>query len=174
LEKIIFLSESDDSETPYPAGTSEATIDKEKEVPYTESPSTTGSFPQESPDTSLTSLLEATMVNTLSVMSSLALGCLAPPCSLTFAWVQPLVNNKKRKPSSRLAGKNFDVVTNLLGSTPSTLAKRNKKTSTIVTDAQGQQYLEVEKHKVDKAEQDLVASDLELSRIPRENLTLRV
>ena len=54
----------------------------------------------------------------------------------------------------------------LLGTTPPTSAKRAKKTSRIVTDAQGQQFLEVAKPKVDKVEKDLLVSDLDLSRIP--------
>lgn len=99
-------------------------------------------------------------------MSFVALGSLNPPSSSTFAWVRPLVENRKRKPSSQLERLNFDVVAALLGTTPSSLAKRAKKTSRIVTDAQGQKFLEIAKPKVDKAKQDLLASDMFLSRIP--------
>ncbi|KAH9317013.1 hypothetical protein KI387_018782, partial [Taxus chinensis] len=71
-----------------------------------------------------------------------------------------------RKSSSRLTGSNFDVMVALFGTTASAPAKKTRTTSRITTDAQGQQFLEVAKPKVDKAEQDLQASDLELSRIP--------
>ncbi|KAH9297053.1 hypothetical protein KI387_028735 [Taxus chinensis] len=166
-ENIIVLSESDEGEVPNPTRTLEFTVEEEKEVPSTEPLSTTDSSTQKAPDTSLTSLLEATVVNTLSAMGSLALGPLVTsPSSSTFAWVQPLVDSRKRKPSSHLTGPNFDVVTTLLGTTPPPPAKRAKTTSRIVIDAQGQQFLEVTKPKVDKAEHDLLASDLELSRIP--------
>ncbi|KAH9316569.1 hypothetical protein KI387_025196, partial [Taxus chinensis] len=119
LENVIVLSESDDGEVPNPTGTSEVTIEKEKEVSSTEPPSTTDSSTQEAPDASLTSLLEATVVNTLSAMSSLSLGPLVPSSSSsTFSWVQPLVDSRKRKPSSHLTGPNFDVVAAFLGTTP--------------------------------------------------------
>ncbi|KAH9293718.1 hypothetical protein KI387_041075, partial [Taxus chinensis] len=72
---------------------------------------------------------------------------------------------RKRKSSSRSSGPNFDAVAALLGTTPSR-AKKAKITSRIVSDAQGQQFLEIAKPTVDKSEQDLQASDLELSRIP--------
>ncbi|KAH9310152.1 hypothetical protein KI387_038063, partial [Taxus chinensis] len=52
-----------------------------------------------------------------------------------------------------------------LGTTPSH-AKKAKVTSRIVSDAQGQQFLEISKPTTDKSEQDLQVSDLELSRIP--------
>ncbi|KAH9288384.1 hypothetical protein KI387_032501, partial [Taxus chinensis] len=70
-----------------------------------------------------------------------------------------------RKSSSQLKRQNFDVVVALLGTNPSVPAKRAKTTSRIVTDDQGHQFLEVANPKVDKAEKDLLASDLELSRI---------
>ncbi|KAH9326878.1 hypothetical protein KI387_007056, partial [Taxus chinensis] len=54
-ENIILLSESDDGEVPNPAGTSEVTLEDEKEVPSSEPPSTTDSTAQEAPDASLTS-----------------------------------------------------------------------------------------------------------------------
>ncbi|KAH9306607.1 hypothetical protein KI387_011011, partial [Taxus chinensis] len=50
--------------------------------------------------------------------------------------------------------------------TPPTPAKKATTTSRIVSYAQGQQFLEIAKPKVDKPEHDLQASDLELSRIP--------
>ncbi|KAH9297022.1 hypothetical protein KI387_028704, partial [Taxus chinensis] len=100
-------------------------------------------------------------------MSSLSLGPLASPAdsSSSFAWVQPLVDRRKRKSSSQSLGPNFDVVAALLGTTPSR-AKKARTTSRIVSDAQGQQFLEITKPTVDKSESDLRASDLELSRIP--------
>ncbi|KAH9297113.1 hypothetical protein KI387_028795, partial [Taxus chinensis] len=77
----------------------------------------------------------------------------------------PLVDSRKRKPSSQSSGPNFDAVVALLGTTPPSHAKKFKITSRIVSDAQGQQFLEIAKPTVDKSEQDLKASDLELSRI---------
>lgn len=167
LDNIIFLSESDDGEVPNPGRTSEVTLEDEKEVPNTVPPSTTNSSTQEAPDASLTSLLEATMVNILISMGSLALGPLVPSSSSSnFTWVQPLVDRRKRKRSSRLAGPNFDAVADFLGTTPPPPTKRAKTTSRIVIDAQGKKILEVANPKVDKVEQDLSAFDLELSRIP--------
>ncbi|KAH9320195.1 hypothetical protein KI387_021964, partial [Taxus chinensis] len=102
-----------------------------------------------------TSQLESTATQTLSVMSSLSLGPLAPPVDSpsSFAWVQPSVDNRKRKFSSRSSGSNFDAVAALLGTTPSR-AKKAKVTSRIVSDAQGQQFLEIAKPTTDKSEQD--------------------
>ncbi|KAH9290664.1 hypothetical protein KI387_034781, partial [Taxus chinensis] len=106
-------------------------------------------------------------------MSSMSLGPLAPPdaSSSSFAWVQPLVDSRKRKSSSQSSGPNFDAVAALLGTTPSR-AKKAKITSRIVSDAQGQQFLEIAKPTVDKLEQDLQTSNLELSRIPMGESTL--
>ncbi|KAH9313463.1 hypothetical protein KI387_044582, partial [Taxus chinensis] len=53
----------------------------------------------------------------------------------------------------------------LLGTTPSR-AKKARTTSRIVSDAQGQRFLEIAKPTVDKSESDLLTSELELSRIP--------
>ncbi|KAH9313947.1 hypothetical protein KI387_022574, partial [Taxus chinensis] len=78
----------------------------------------------------------------------------------------PLVDSRKRKSSSRISGPNFDAVAALLGTTPPSRTKKARITSRIVSDAQGQQFLEIAKPKTDKPEQDLQASDLELSRIP--------
>ncbi|KAH9294921.1 hypothetical protein KI387_038509, partial [Taxus chinensis] len=118
-ENIIILSESDDGEMPNPAGTPEVTIEKEKEMSSVEPPSTTDSSTKEAPDTPSTSLLEATVVNTLSAMSSLSLGPLVPSSSSSsFSWVQPMVDNMKRKSSSQITGPDFDAVTSLLGTTP--------------------------------------------------------
>ncbi|KAH9301410.1 hypothetical protein KI387_012993, partial [Taxus chinensis] len=77
-------------------------------------------------------------VNTLSAMNSLTLGSLAPPSSSssTFSWMQPFVDNRKRKSYSRLIGPNFDVVAALLGTIPSSPAKKARTTSRIVIDAQ--------------------------------------
>ncbi|KAH9296712.1 hypothetical protein KI387_044740, partial [Taxus chinensis] len=62
-------------------------------------------------------------------MSSLALGSLdSSVSSSSFSWVQPLVDNKKRKSSSRLTGPDFDVVAALLGTTPPPPAKKAKTT----------------------------------------------
>ncbi|KAH9321066.1 hypothetical protein KI387_015705, partial [Taxus chinensis] len=77
----------------------------------------------------------------------------------------PFVDSRKRKSSSQISGPNFYAVAALLGTTPSAPTKKARTTSRIVTDAQGQQFLEIAKPKVDKPEQDLQASDLELSRI---------
>ncbi|KAH9295151.1 hypothetical protein KI387_038739, partial [Taxus chinensis] len=166
-ENIIVLSESEESEVPAPANAPEGPADKDKEVQSTELPSAIDSSAAIVSSALLTSQLETTAVQTLSVMSSMSLGPLAPPAasSSSFAWVQPLVDSRKRKSSSRSSGPNFDAVAALLGTTPSR-AKKARTTSRIVSDAQGQQFLEIAKPTVDKSEQDLQTSDLELSRIP--------
>ncbi|KAH9299425.1 hypothetical protein KI387_031107, partial [Taxus chinensis] len=167
-ENIIVLSESEESEVPAPPSTLEVPMDKDNEVQSTEIPSTVDSSTPRALSAPLISQLEATTVQTLGAMSSLSLIPLAPPASSSssFAWVQPLVDSRKRKSSSQISGPNFDVVASLLGTTPPTHAKKARITSRIVFDTQGQQFLEIANPKADKPEQDLQASDLELSRIP--------
>ncbi|KAH9318841.1 hypothetical protein KI387_020610, partial [Taxus chinensis] len=76
---------------------SETTMDKEQEIHSTEPPSIMDSSVQEGSYAPLTSQLDATSVNTLCAMISLTLGSLAPPSSSsTFAWVQPLIDSRKR------------------------------------------------------------------------------
>ncbi|KAH9306929.1 hypothetical protein KI387_011333, partial [Taxus chinensis] len=166
-ENIIVLSESEESEMPTPANVPEDPTDKDKEVQSTELPGAIDSSTAIASSALLTSQLESTASQTLSVMSSLSLGPLAPPAdsSSSFAWVQPLVDKRKRKSSSQSLGPNFDAVAALLGTTPSR-AKKARTTSRIVSDAQGQQFLEIAKPTVEKSESDLLTSDLELSRIP--------
>ncbi|KAH9292480.1 hypothetical protein KI387_042337, partial [Taxus chinensis] len=60
----------------------------------------------------------------------------------------------------------------MLGTTPSR-AKKARTTSRIVYDTRGQQFLEIAKPAMDKSEQDLQVSDLELLRIQWENLPLK-
>ncbi|KAH9318835.1 hypothetical protein KI387_020604, partial [Taxus chinensis] len=142
-------------EIPIPGGASETTMDKEKEIHSTEPPSTIDSSVQEGSSAPLTSQLEAIAVNTLCDMSFLTLGSLATPSSSSiFSWVKPLVDSRKRKSSSRISGPKFNTLAALFGSTP-TLAKKARTTSRIVSDAQGQQFLEIVKPKVDKPEKDM-------------------
>ncbi|KAH9312034.1 hypothetical protein KI387_027069, partial [Taxus chinensis] len=54
----------------------------------------------------------------------------------------------------------------MLGTTPPPLVKKEKTTSRLVTNAQGQQFLEVANPKVEKEEKYLLIFDLEISRIP--------
>ncbi|KAH9324578.1 hypothetical protein KI387_004756, partial [Taxus chinensis] len=166
-ENIIILSESEESERPTPANVPEDPTDKDKEVQSTELPGASDPSTAIVSSAPSTSQLESTAAQTLSVMGSLSLGPLAPPAdsSSSFAWVHPLVDKRKRKSSFQSLGPNFDAVAALLGTTPSR-AKKARTTSRIVSDARGQQFLEIAKPTVDKSESELLTSDLELSRIP--------
>ncbi|KAH9325266.1 hypothetical protein KI387_005444, partial [Taxus chinensis] len=130
-ENIIVLSESEESEVPAPTNSPEDLMDKDKEVQSAELPSAIDSSAAIVSSAPLTYQLETTAVQTLSVMSSLSLGPLAPPVasSSSFAWVQPFVDSRKRKSSSRSSGPNFDAVAALLGTTPR--AKKSRITSKI-------------------------------------------
>ncbi|KAH9291257.1 hypothetical protein KI387_043552, partial [Taxus chinensis] len=113
-----------------------------------------------------TSVLEVVVVQTLSVMSASALGPIAPSTSSSsFSWVQPLLESKKRKSTSIIVAPKFDAVETLLGTTPPPPAKKAKVTSRLVSDSQGQQFMEIARPKLDKDEKDLSMGDLELTRI---------
>ncbi|KAH9312264.1 hypothetical protein KI387_027299, partial [Taxus chinensis] len=65
---------SDDSEVPNPTGSPKETVEEEKEMSSSEPPNNIDSFLKEALDAPSTSLLEVTVVNTLSAMGSLCLG----------------------------------------------------------------------------------------------------
>ncbi|KAH9327713.1 hypothetical protein KI387_007891, partial [Taxus chinensis] len=53
----------------------------------------------------------------------------------------------------------------LLGTTPPSPAKKAKVTSRLVSDSQGQQFMEITRPKLDKDEKDQSMGDMELTRI---------
>ncbi|KAH9306785.1 hypothetical protein KI387_011189, partial [Taxus chinensis] len=135
-KNIIVLSEDDSEEMKEKEETPMVTVGVENEEQINESLSLMDSSSKYLSEVVPTSPLETSMVQTLSAMSSLALGPIAPSSS-SFSWVQPFVDNKKRKLSSQVIVPNFDALAALLGTNPPPPAKKAKTTSMLVTDSQG-------------------------------------
>ncbi|KAH9320505.1 hypothetical protein KI387_015144, partial [Taxus chinensis] len=87
----------------------------------------------------------------------------APRSSDSFTWVQPMINNRKRKTQYQIEVPGLDAGVDILGITPP--PKKAKITSHLVSDSKVQKFLEIAKPKGGKSEKEVSISNLETPRI---------